>query len=299
MKNNLKKIIISLIFIFGLFTSQKVLASSLILKPSTDILGIDEQFYVDVLLDTENKTINGVEGTIIFPTENFSFVRAEEGQSVISLWVEKAKVYGNKINLSGIIPNGFSGVIDPFNQDKKLPGLVIRLVFEAKVPGEPVISSSDFYATLNDGQGTVDNIVQSSLKLTIQNFHKPIVRQIDNDVTPELTAYVTQDPNLFSNRYVLIFDAKDNQTGIKEVLVKEGYRSWKKAQSPYLLEDQTRHSIITIQAINYSDSGIIMTIDALPYKMLSFRNISIVIVLLFVLFLIVKKIYEKFKNIHN
>jgi len=103
---------------------------------------------------------------------------------------------------------------------------------------------------------------------------------------------------------VIIFEAKDKGTGIKNVLIKEGNGEWKEATSPYLLEDQTRHSIITIQAINYSGSGVSINIDALPYSKFLFKNVLVfVFVLIFVLFIIKKfykvinftKIYEKFK----
>jgi len=294
--NNKYKKIISIIFAITFFIGHQVNASILLVKPSNDILGIGEQFYVDIMLDTEGKVINGVEGSIVFPSDILSFVRAEEGQSMVSLWVEKPEIKGNNINFSGIIPNGFSGVINPFEQNKKLPGLVVRLVFEPTKEGNPEVTSSQFYTTLNDGLGTIDNIEPSSVKLSVQNYSKKILYKTDNDVTPELSAYITRDPNLFNNQYVLIFDAKDRQTGIKEVLIKEGKRSWKKIESPYLLGDQTRHSIITLQAINYSGSGIAINIDPLPYNLYSVQNVSIVIVFLIILVFIIKKVYEKYKK---
>ena len=306
MKNNFKKIIVllGLVFVFIFFINYKVEASNLSFKSASETYSIGEQFYVDVYLDTEGKIINGFEGSINFPTDFISFVRAEEGKSMISLWVEKPNLKGNTITFSGIIPNGFAGVIDPFNLEKKLPGLMVRLIFQTKKDGSFVISSSNSYATLNDGLGTIDNILSSQISLLIKNVFNTIILETKNDVTPELSAYVTQDPNLYDNRYVIIFEAKDKGTGIKNVLIKEGNGEWKEATSPYLLEDQTRHSIITIQAINYSGSGVSINIDALPYSKFLFKNVLVfVFVLIFVLFIIKKfykvinftKIYEKFK----
>ena len=290
------------IAILILFVNNKVNASSLTLVPSSIALNTEEQFYVDVMLDTEGATINGVEGSIIFPQEFLSFVRAEEGKSIVSLWVEKPSTDENGVHFSGIIPNGFNGIIDPFNQNKKLQGLIVRLVFQAKKYGDAKISSSQFYTTLNDGRGTINNIDSSSVKLFIQNILKSSIYETKSDRTPELTAYVTHDPNLFENKYVLIFDAKDTQTGIKEVLIKEGRRDWKTITSPYLLEDQTRHSIISVQAVNYSGASISMSIASLPYKLFSYRNIYFTLVSIFAILILlysVKKIYEKYKNIHN
>jgi len=297
MKNNYKKIIIFLFIVFCslFFFNQKASASSVILKPSNTILGVGEQFYVDVMIDTNGKMINGIDASINFSSQNISFIRAEEGGSIINLWVEKPNLKGNTIELSGIIPNGFGGVIDPFNPKERLPGLVIRLVFETKNNGTSNISLSKSYATLNDGKGTTDNIPDNSILLNVQNINIPFIYKTKGDAEPEISAYVIRDTNLFDNKYTLIFDAKDNQTGIKEVLIKEGKRDWKKIESPYLLEDQSRHSIITLQATNYSGASIVMNIENIPYKLFSVKNITVIILLFIVLFFVFKKIYEKYK----
>jgi len=295
MKNNLKKIIALFIFALCLFINNKADASFISIKPSSDSLSKDEQFYIDVNLNTEGKTINGIEGSISFSSDNISFVRAEEGNSIVNLWIDKPALSDGVIKFSGIIPNGFSGVIDPFNPDNKLPGLIIRLIFETKKEGDCNIAISKAITTLNDGLGTVDNITPSSIKISIQNTSNPYIYKTPNDTAPELSASVIRDPNIENNKYVLIFDAKDKQTGIKEVLIKEGSRPWKKIESPYLLEDQSRHSIITVQATNYSGSSIAINIDALPYKLISFTNIIILIFILAGLLFIIKKYYEKYK----
>jgi len=306
MKNNFKKIIFILIIVsvFSIFINNKVEASTLYLKPSNISPGINEQFYVDVMLTTDGKIINGLESTINFDSKNLTFIRAEEAKSLINLWVEKPKLKGDSITFSGIMPNGFEGVIDPFNLNTKLPGLMIRLVFEAKKEGNTKISAIS-YATLNDGLGTVDNILPVETLFAISNIVTPYVYQTkENDVRPEITAYITADPNLYDNKYVLIFEAKDKQTGIKSILVKEGRGGWREATSPYLLEDQTRSSIISIQATNYSDLSTVVSLDGIHSKTFSLRNILIILIALLVVLFIIKKfykvinftkIYEKFK----
>lgn len=298
MNNNFKKIIItSAFFILSvIFNSSMVEAASVSLVPSSKTLGLQEQFYVDVMLDTEGILVNGFEGSVNFEKDNISFVRAEEGSSMVNLWVTKPTLDGNKVKFSGIISNGFDGVIDPFNPKVKLPGSMIRLVFMAKNPSTSIISSSNAYVTLNDGLGTVVNIPNSDISLLIENRQNPYIYKTTNDVTPEIDAYVIRDPNLFNNKYTLVFDAKDRQTGIKEVLVKEGRRDWKKAESPYLLEDQSRHSLIAIQATNYSDASVSMSIEGIPRKLISPLSVSIVLFVLIILLLVVRKIY-KLRNI--
>lgn len=297
MNNNFKKIIIISVF-FALFVfsnSNRLEAASISLVPSSNTLGIEEQFYVDVMLNTEGTLVNGFEGSVILDNDNISFVRAEEGSSMVNLWVTKPTLDGNTVKFSGIISNGFDGVIDPFNPKVKLPGLMIRLVFIAKKPGSLIISSSDSYVTLNNGLGTVVNIPSSQVSLLVENRYNPYIYKSFNDVSPEIEAYIVRDPNLFNNKYTLVFNPKDKQTGIKEVLVKEGRRDWKKAESPYLLEDQSRHSLIAIQATNYSDASVSMSIEGVPHKRISIVNVSVILFIMIVLFFVAIRIY-KIKN---
>ncbi len=295
--NKFKTIIYIFLSIFLLFVNQKVESSTISIVPSNNSIGKSEQFYVDILLDTEGKTVNGIEGSVNFSKDSFSFVRAEEGKSMVNLWIQKPVLNNETLEFSGIMPNGFSGVIDPFNPDNKLPGLIVRLIFEGKNEGNSLITTSKFLTTLNDGAGTLENILDSNIAITVSGVSNNYIYKTKNDETPELTANIIRDPNLYNNKYVLVYEAKDSLTGIKEVLIKEGRRPWKKIESPYLLEDQSRHSIISIQATNYSDSSIVINIDQLPYKLFSFWNIyvSILIILIIASLFFIKKRYEKYK----
>jgi hypothetical protein len=288
------KKIIFIIFVF--LIACKVSASSLSLIPSKNEVGMKEQFYVDVILDPESVSVNGIEGSVIFPKDKVTFVRAEDGKSMVDFWVEKPVSSGDKVNFTGIISGGFDGVIDPFNPNKKLPGMIIRLVFEAEKSGEINFNTNPVDITLNDGLGTIENILPVSILVNVSNIENKFIINNNNDAPPILNAYVTRDPNLYDNKYVLVFQASDKNTGVESVLVREGDKNWKKVESPYLLEDQGRHSIIVVQATNYSGISTNVLIDPIPYNL--FSIISIVIVILFVLlllFFIIKKKYAKKK----
>jgi hypothetical protein len=296
MKNkNIKKIIL-FTFVCVLFFAPKVHASTLTLAPSKNSVGLGEQFYVDVMLDPQNVSLNGIEGSVTFAENNVSFVRAETGQSLINFWIEQPKLNGNTISFSGVIPGGFDGVIDPFNPQNKLPGLMVRLIFESTQPGTETFSSASTSVTQNDGLGTLLSIPNVNTIVNITNIPNPFVYKNTNDVAPQIQAYVTRDPNLFNNKYTLIFSATDSGTGIKDVMIKEGNRDWKEITSPYLLEDQGRHSVIALEAVNYSGATIITIINPLPYKLFSPANILLFILFIFIIFFIVKKIYESRKR---
>ena len=291
----MKKIIL-LTFLCVLFFAPKVHAATLTLAPSKNSVGLEEQFYVDVMLDPQDVSLNGIEGSVTFAENNVSFIRAETGQSLINFWIEQPKLNGNTISFSGVIPGGFDGVIDPFNPQNKLPGLMVRLVFQSNQSGTETFSSSPFSVTQNDGLGTLLSIPSASSTINITNTPNPFIYKNTNDNTPQIQAYVTRDPNLFNNKYTLVFNATDSGSGIKDVMIKEGNKNWKEISSPYLLQDQERRNTITLEAVNYSGATIIVTINPLPYKLFSPANILLFILFIFIIFFIVKKIYEKRKR---
>jgi hypothetical protein len=285
-----------LIFILNLFLTNKIFAATLTLVPSKTSVGIGEQFYVDLMLDTNGQSINTINGSISFPDDKVSFVREEDGKSMVNLWVEKPKLENNTISFAGAISNGFEGVIDPFNPSHMLPGLIIRLVFEPKTSGDVNFSTSTFSLNLNDGLGTEIEAPSATGTINVGNYDNKVKYVSKEEGSPELEAYIVRDPNIYNNKYTLIFNATDKDTGIKSIKIKEGMRDWKEIQSPYLLRDQSRHSTITLEATSYSGSGIIMSIDKVPYDYKSLAVNSFIIVLILILIiLIVKKIYVKKK----
>jgi hypothetical protein len=292
-----KKYLLSLFVLFSFFIAKDVFASSVFLSAPKNIVGLEEQFYVDLLVDPEGSVINGVDGSINFNDEEISLIRTEEGKSVIGLWIESPKVVEkNIIKLSGVIPNGFDGVIDPFNPKHKLPGIVARFVFKGLKPSKSHIITSPFVVSLNDGLGTLENKESFNVSIAVQNILTPFVYTNPTDINPELEYEIIRDPNLFNNKYTLIFQAKDKITGIEKVMIKEGRKDWKEIESPYQLEDQSRHSVISLLAINFSGASIIKTIEPLPRDIINPVNIIMVIVFAILVFVILKKIYDKYKK---
>lgn len=269
------------LFVLAIIPSGIVFAAGISLKASSDVVGIGEQFYVDVLLDTQDGSYNAVEGSVEFSPDTAFLVRIEDGKSMFNTWIQKPIQESGKISFSGIAPNGFSGVIDPFNPKSKLPGPVLRLVFNGIKPGNLDFSTSKFYITKNDGLGTIEELNPSYLSVKLQNTDNYFVFNNENNSNPQIETEIIKDKNLFDNHYALVFRATDKSSGIKSVMIREGNRPWKEINSPYLLQDQTRHSAISIRATSYSGVTIITKIDAIPYN---FRvKYFIIVAVLFVL----------------
>jgi hypothetical protein len=291
-KNTNKKIFIFTFFLLiNLIFINKTFAAKLSITPSKDSVGTEEQFYVDLILDPEGQSFNAIKGDISFSEDNATFLRAEDGKSMVNLWVEKPKVIGGTISFAGLMSNGFEGVIDPFDTTHKLPGLIIRLVFETKKPDQVNFYTSPFTLNKNDGQGTEFQVDPISSSIKVENFINRYKYENNSGGTPELEAFISRDKNIFDNKYTLFFKASDKETGIKSVMIKEGRSNWEEVESPYLLRDQSRHSQITVQALNFSGASIIVNIDKIPYNwnLLTKLILLVIISIVGLIILIIKK----------
>lgn len=268
---------ICVLFVF-LFSAPSVFAGTLVFTPQSTSVNIGEQFYVDVFLSPENISWNGIEGSIKYSKDLLKFLYVEEGRSIVNAWIEKPHTSEEGlIYFAGIIPNGFMGVIDPFsNTGKTSPGRIMRLVFEARASGTSSLEIISPTGTENNGIGTLHSLGSSIQKITIKNVVGKTLYVSPTNTVPEIEAYITSDKDVFSGKYILIFNASDISSGIKEVLVKEGDREWKNVSaSPYVLEDQSRRSRVVIQAVSFSDEKAFATIEPLPSPIFSVYNIII------------------------
>lgn len=286
---------VTIIFLFT-FTFSVVTAQEVSFFSIPKEVSIGQQFYVDVFLDSSTATINGFEGYVSYPQDKLSLVREEEGGSVVSLWIEHPHEKSpGTIIFSGIIPGGFNGVIDPFAPNIKNPGKVVRLVFTPKEQGFAEIIFSKGIVTLNDGKGTPRALLQKNALITIRSDVNNSVLESNDTNSPFLTASVIQDENLYNNKYVLIFQAIDKETGVASVELKEGNGEWKKIESPYLLEDQSRRSILEVRAVDVSGNTSVVTINPLYKDSFTdtYRIIPLALIVLVILLYVLRRSFKK------
>lgn len=162
MKNDnvkIKNIFIGLILFFAWFGVAS--ASTLYFLPESQESYSGETFIIDARIDTEGKSVNVINGTIEYPSDKIEVSDVVEGDSVISLWVQRPIDSDQKgeISFVGGAPNGFVG-----------EGDIFKIVFKAK-PGiiseEGIKFSGNTKVLLNDGKGTGDQLrfVPSSFKI--------------------------------------------------------------------------------------------------------------------------------------
>jgi len=150
--------------------SNKALASTLSLSPSSGSFEVESTFDISVLLNTHGETINAFEIDLSFPPEKLQVVSPSAGKSIASLWVSPPK-YNNQlgtIHLRGGIPDGINTT----------GGNIATISFRAKSTGSAAIAfSNDTKVLLHDGSGSdsLDQLNNAVLSLVLPPPAGPIV----------------------------------------------------------------------------------------------------------------------------
>jgi Cohesin domain len=166
-------------------------------------------FEVPILLNTKNRSINGIEVRVNFDKNKLSIINQTGGTSIIGVWVEPPRFDNTEGTASyvGVVPNGIiTGA-----------GLVGTITFKAKTPGNAIVSfNSNSKVLLNDGLGTETQVDLGRANYTIltkapegvQIFSETHPVQLDwyNNNTPVLSWI--KDPGVAGFSFVL--DDKPN-----------------------------------------------------------------------------------------
>lgn len=232
-----------------LFLPSFATATRFILEPSSVVIGVDREFVVRVMVDTEGESDNAFSGDIVFP-ENIELVSTSLEESVISTWVKAPVASGNSVNFLGITPGGFSGVIDPFTA-RVLPGVIFSMKFRSTHEGDGKIEFVEGKALRNDGLATTENLSfgNSTVSVAKNAAELPNLPIQKDEFPPEkFIMKITTHPSVFDGKYFLAFDTIDKGSKVESFYVREGRSAWVLTESPYLLDDQTLRSRIWVKA---------------------------------------------------
>ena len=268
----MKKILFILLSIAFLFPYHLFAAEVSFDTKSQDIK-VNQLFEVGVFINTDDESINAIEGKIIFPQDLLEIKKINDGNSIINFWIEKPKsATGGQIAFSGIVPGGYN--------DSR--GLIFSITFLAKKEGGGAIEFSGVKALRNDGQGT-------EAPLTISNF-KFLISNPPEEFTPQIAA----DPAIFDGKWFLVFATQDKGSGIDHYEVCEGKRKCVAAESPYLLQNQDLDEGIVVKAVDKSGNERAVTIPAQKSRAW-YKDYVIVAILIIaaIAYLIWKKKYPK------
>ncbi len=270
----MSKIIHLIFFLVLLFSPFLIEAVTLSLEPDVLDYRAEDIFIVEIKINPGEECINVVGLELSYPGEILEGLKFNEANSIISLWAEKPSFRDGEGTLyfSGGIPGGYCG--------EEKPVLLGEAVFKARKVGwevrrEMTITENSM-VFLNDGMATqaetekqgAEVIIRPERRITPYDLWR---MRVEEDQTPpkSFTPEIRRDPNLFDGKYFLVFSTTDENTGIDYYMVSEqrrigfatlGDKIWVRADSPYVLQDQSLSSMISVKAVDRAGNERVETV---------------------------------------
>lgn len=246
-------------------TVATVYGASFLFEPLTADIGVGEEIEVIVQFDAKDTTINAISGEVVVPQEHIDIVAIDTGNSFIPIWIERPALNeAETIIFSGIIPGGFRGMIDPSTSAEYMPAELFRMIVRGSSVGTGAVAFGDRELFLHDGAGTQATSSATALTFQVEGIND--TRIVRNDITPPepFTVSLERDEVLFGNRYFIVFNAQDKQSGVRYYEVQEGGGKWQQTESPYELKDQSRTNRVLVKAVD--GAGNVRIVEAVPGK---------------------------------
>lgn len=269
----------ALVFVFSLFLVFPGVSSAALLYLDPDIADIHrgDTVTLSLRLDTdEDECINTVDVVVEYdPT--IRAVDVSRGESILNIWVEDPVINeeNHTITFAGGIPGGYCGRIAG---DPSLTNIITELVFRSpgfNIGGDEresarVWLSDVSQVLLHDGFGSKAPLRTQGATLNLLDTAGSSVEdewllRVQNDTTPPAPFSITlaNDDSAFSGKYFITFNTQDKQSGIDHYeVMEEPFKDfnlfkwgaadapWERAESPYVLEDQSLNSTIRVRAID-------------------------------------------------
>ncbi|MES2470860.1 MAG: hypothetical protein V4526_01345 [Patescibacteria group bacterium] len=252
-----------------------------------------QEFAIDLLLDTKGETINAIEGEVVYPEGALQLVAVHDGNSIVPLWVQKAEDNNGRIAFSGIIPGGFKGLVDPLSYPSLYPGAVFKLIFRGTEKGIGEIKLENVRLLRSDGHGSEVSVEIYPVLVSVSSYTLNQPYELNDSVAPEFQiAAFEPKGGVFVDSPALVFLASDKESGVKEYQVKIEDGSWIVAESPYATDNYFVSKKFNIKAIDYSGNEKITEVTS-PSAITGKDQVVAIVVLLALLILcgfIVKKV---------
>lgn len=213
-----------------------------------------DRFYLDILIDPENKSINSVEATITFYDDLLVFNGFSAKQSGIPIWiVEPSERTSGEVYFAGVVPGGIDRIYDPLKpENTDIP--IVRLFFIAKKTGTAEFKIPSSLVLENNGKGTEVEVESSVGKIFIDKDIRSVEELIDTDLNkPNPFAINIIDRAVFGkNPKLAIFSTNDQEGGIQRYEASIGSGTFEKVTSPMSLPYRLFDYILTIKAFDFS-----------------------------------------------
>jgi len=252
------------IFLFiislGVAIPRVSLAAKLFLNAKPADVGIGQQVQAQLLIDTENESVNAFEGRVTYSHDLLELQEVRESNSIVSFWIEPPAEQDSSIVFSGVTPGGYQGT----------SGILWTAVFKTKQAGTPDLEIKDAKALLNDGMGTEASLTLEPFKLLIAEGATSEVHVaaeiIDYELPESFMPELARDQTVFDGKWFVVFATQDKKSGMDHFEITEvrsgSPRHWLMVESPYVLQDQELRSRIFIKAIDKAGNRRIVELAA-------------------------------------
>jgi len=297
----IQNLLVILIISF-IFVPTVVFGAILYLEPAEGQHYLEDVFVTEIKINSEGEEINTIKADLTFPQQLLEIVDFSQGNSILTLWPEGPSFSNQtgKIYFVGGIPGGYSGK----------DGLLGKIIFKAKKEGEATVQiEEDSQVLLNDGMGTpaklntggaIFRVLAEKQEVPEDEWRK--VLEKDKIPPDPFEIKIGKEATVFEGKYFVAFSTIDKQTGLDHYEVKETRNrretgrettlNWKKAESPYLLEDQSLKSIIKVKAVDKAGNERISEYFP-PKKPFPYWIIVLILVGIGVIWVILKRIRKR------
>jgi hypothetical protein len=282
------------------------IVKAVIIEPKIEVKEVKKREFivVPIYLDTQFEEVNAVEVYVNF-FDNLVFRDYLDGKSIITHWIKKPYLQSSDVRRPHIV---FSGIVAGGISGRNLN--LVELVFEAKESGKAKIEiDENSKVLLSDGLGTKTKLIALSQSFNILDIKGlPEIKIKDNFPPEPFKIYLTKNKEIFNGKYYITFETKDKQSGIAYYEISEKpitfifltksdikNLSFKKAENPYVLEDQSLRSYVVVKAVDKAGNERVEILY--PQRILVFDDILIFVVCLMILIgLIVFVIKFRYKH---
>ena len=235
--------LITALFIVGLalFLNLPAKAALISVNNANQLVSVGDVVIFPVIINTEGRNINVVEGeiNIVSGQENFLIKELSVAGSNFSLWPVKPSFSESmkKITFTAGIPGGVN----------RKDAVLFKIIIQAQGEGQVVFAPSNIKAYINDGRAT-----PVETRIDPMNFQISSMKDIggkndlgaiiigDHKKPWGLVAEIGRDSSLFDGKSFVFFSAFDNESGIDRFEVKEGDRNPVRSGSIYVFQNQQR-----------------------------------------------------------
>jgi len=295
MKKLLNKNIFFIFTLVAFFLPYSVFASNIYIDTSHPDFFAGDTIMFSVRVDSENKNINAVEGSVLlnYLAGSASLIDINTAGSKFSLWPSKPLPSEDNTSISfvGGAPGGF---------DSK-DAIIFNIVLKLQKASQITLAPNNFSVYLHDGKGTKDKVSVKNLVIDVLP-EKPDSQPVDDwrgltsdDKTPPepFEIYLGQDGSVFDGKKFLSFSTTDKQSGIAYYEAIEGDLPPVRSDDTYILQEQNKSVKVTIIAYDLAGNARESIYSSTSHAMFTTVIIIITIIIILIIVFVIRKKKKK------